>query len=315
MNGQFLEREVRHPLHEAVFKRARDFYLYTHDGTRFIDLDMAEGRAVLGYKASGIGARIKQNLDKGILHDIPSMWQSRFAKSLSLVFPHYTYAGLYTRMEAEDASLTQSNARGSMWRAFAGSWSDECLRSKKTLCVPLPLAWDPPLYALLAPLGQEQPTGFTPALWVEDELSCMKTLLMLTSVSPVLCAALCLSLGTLLTSAQDTAQLDDMPSYASRPFPQEHKNKTNIYAITNAQSELKGIRARATQLELPRGWEQRGAYVMLPPQSEEDYSRMLEVLWSNGFFVPARPRRLMTLPPFFTKRELRSWNTAVAAFA
>ncbi len=311
MNTKESKRHTRYALKTTTFNRARDFYLYTKNGTRFIDLDMAEARAVLGYKMKNIGSRIKQNLDKGILHNIPTIWQHRFVKIISLLFPKHKYMGMYTRMYHTDKEVTPSKIQCTMWKPFAGSYSDSVLRASKPICVALPLAWDPPLYMLLLPSDLEFCTSST--LLLEDELAGINIMLQLSTVSPVLYAAFCASLALLrkCVHEQDKTTCDDMPSYHNRKFPAEHKNKANIFAITHSRDELHNIRARSTVLALPQGWTQRGIYIAITTKSDEKYQLIQETLWKWGFYMPEKPRYLITLPYFFTKRELYNWNAAI----
>jgi len=71
-------------------KRARDYRLYDCTGRRYIDCYQNNGHAVLGHRAEKLSKTLKNTLSRGLLYDIPSVYERRLIKLLIKIFPAYS---------------------------------------------------------------------------------------------------------------------------------------------------------------------------------------------------------------------------------
>jgi hypothetical protein len=72
-----------------VMKRARGFRLYALSGKRYLDLSLAGGHNLLGHKPHLLVNTLKQVCEKGVLSDLPSIYEGRFFRALRVLFPAY----------------------------------------------------------------------------------------------------------------------------------------------------------------------------------------------------------------------------------
>jgi hypothetical protein len=120
-------------------KRARGFYLYTYDGARYVDCWQNNGHAILGHRPEGLTTAIKDVLSKGLVSDLPSVYDKRLKRALFELFPDYRsfligaslYDALAQLKNAAGISITPEdiadpvfaeapNAIASLWRPFLG---------------------------------------------------------------------------------------------------------------------------------------------------------------------------------------------------
>jgi len=80
-------------------RRARDFRLYDHKGQRFVDFWQEDGSLFLGHRPESVLKQIKNELSKGLLGPLPSIWQRKLRQMLRLYFPGYHLAGLFADRE------------------------------------------------------------------------------------------------------------------------------------------------------------------------------------------------------------------------
>lgn len=310
----------RYPLHGTVFSRARDFYLYAQDGMRFVDVELAGARALFGYRAGGTVTRMKQALDKGIMHEARTAWSARFERHVELLFPGRVFGGLFTYEFAQNEAVSTSGARENtpvLWRPFAGVLSDELLHGGAPLFALLPLAWGQPLCALLH--FKERPKGAGPAAQnVEtdgtDALSGARVRFApARHVSPPVYAALCAALRDLLAHAAregGAPKGDQNISFVARAVPAEYKHKKNIFFLA-PQGQDTAAAAPPECLALPSGWRQIGIYIVRPAALPERHAR--EAFWRQGFIIPSSSCEPLALPYFFSAREMQRWSRAAEA--
>jgi hypothetical protein len=62
--------------------RARDYHLYAQNGRRYLDMCLAGGRALLGHKPRGLYKILKNELQKGLAAEVPTVFEKRFEKSI-----------------------------------------------------------------------------------------------------------------------------------------------------------------------------------------------------------------------------------------
>ena len=71
-------------------KRAREHYLYTSDGSRWLDCWADGGRALMGHRPQGLSLRLKNEIDRGLYAPYPGVWERRLKKTLLGMFPGYS---------------------------------------------------------------------------------------------------------------------------------------------------------------------------------------------------------------------------------
>jgi hypothetical protein len=70
-------------------KRARGCYLYDYKGRRCLDLYRQNGAALLGYRTPNLTRVMKQVMSKGLIADLPSIYEKRLFKAVRLLLPAY----------------------------------------------------------------------------------------------------------------------------------------------------------------------------------------------------------------------------------
>lgn len=72
-----------------VIRRAREYYLYSISGTRYLDLWQNGGRSLLGHRPAGLTTALKNTISKGLAADLPSIYSGRLRRLLQEMFPEY----------------------------------------------------------------------------------------------------------------------------------------------------------------------------------------------------------------------------------
>jgi len=121
--------------------RARGFRLYSGNGKRFVDLFRENGRLFLGHRPQGQNKTLKNELDRGLVPGLPSIFEPRLRKTLSRLFPAYemfvitgslsaacTAASEYLGEKVVETSIVdplfttgEQVPRVSLWRPFSQS--------------------------------------------------------------------------------------------------------------------------------------------------------------------------------------------------
>ena len=65
-----------------TIRRCRDYHLYCADGKRYLDLYLAGGRALFGHKPTGLTRVLKNELQRGLFAELPSVYARRLEKAL-----------------------------------------------------------------------------------------------------------------------------------------------------------------------------------------------------------------------------------------
>lgn len=88
-------------LYELIpsIKRARDYRLYDYKGNRYLDLYQNNGHALLGHRPVGLTKIIKNTISKGLIYDLPSIYQKRLKKELAKEFNQYKSFYIFNSME------------------------------------------------------------------------------------------------------------------------------------------------------------------------------------------------------------------------
>jgi len=117
-------------------KRARGYRLYDHKGNRYLDLFQCNGNAILGHRALRLNQVLKNNISKGLVFNLPSIYEHRLKKAISNLFPAFNsiiivstlYSGLkaiscYLKREVKfmdiiDPIFTDKIGKIAYWRPF-----------------------------------------------------------------------------------------------------------------------------------------------------------------------------------------------------
>lgn len=104
------EREIARRLRKLPpIRRARLWRLYGvnrgANRSRFLDLWMDGGRAILGAKGTGLGTAAKAAVDMGLLRPMPSAWERRLSSQLRLSYPEYAAARFFRTDERALAAV------------------------------------------------------------------------------------------------------------------------------------------------------------------------------------------------------------------
>jgi len=86
--------------------RARGYYLYALDGSRWLDCWLDGGRALLGHRPRGVSHRLKNEIDRGLYSPYPNKWLHRLEAALMRLFPGYAQARVYQNSEQAMLSLS-----------------------------------------------------------------------------------------------------------------------------------------------------------------------------------------------------------------
>lgn len=117
-------------------KRARGYRLYDYQGNRYLDLFQCGGNAVLGHRAFKLNPVLKNVISKGLVFNLPSIYEYRLKKAISNLFPAFDsviivstlYSGLkaisgYLKKKVnlkdiEDPVITNRIGKIVYWRPF-----------------------------------------------------------------------------------------------------------------------------------------------------------------------------------------------------
>ena len=297
-------------IQNTTFSRARDFYLYTTDGRRIVDLDLGGGRGVLGHKPKGLETRIKQVLSRGLWHRAASVWERRFIKTLKRYFPQWHYMGLYCNLSAPlPRSHTEQNQDMCIpiWHPFAARQTLS-LSQYSSVFITLPLLWQPPVFPLLYKADEDnlaQKEIAHTVLIGEDNLTEKRMQFSEVESSAVLYSALTFALDALVKNSI-LSESKKVCDFTERKTPKDIKKRNDLYAVVGTSEKIKNT----AQLSLLENWKQEGIYIILPKVEVSHYSLIRETFFQYGFLFPEYQTAL-TLPHYFTKQELKNWESAL----
>lgn len=71
----------------VAISRAKGCYLWDIEGNKYLDMILALGPAMFGYANERIDNVVKQQIDKGTIYSLPSVWELELAKLLKEIVP------------------------------------------------------------------------------------------------------------------------------------------------------------------------------------------------------------------------------------
>ncbi|MFW5728917.1 MAG: hypothetical protein ACOCYG_04575 [Spirochaetota bacterium] len=101
-----------------IIRRAREYHLYDGAGRRYLDLYQDGGRTIFGHRPGGLTTRIKNELSRGLMMQIPHGAEQRLTRRLLRRYPQYRQAALIPAPAVPEAL--------SELAALVGA-SDECV--------------------------------------------------------------------------------------------------------------------------------------------------------------------------------------------
>jgi hypothetical protein len=82
------------------FKRAQNYRLYDYKGNSYIDLCQNNGHSILGHRPHGMTKLLKNTVSRGLIYDIPSVYQKRLKKELAFMFAQFRSFYIFKSLEA-----------------------------------------------------------------------------------------------------------------------------------------------------------------------------------------------------------------------
>ena len=70
--------------------RARGYRLYDQAGRRYVDLYQNGGSALLGHRAGKLTTELKNVISRGLIFNLPSMFQGRLVRELARLYPGFS---------------------------------------------------------------------------------------------------------------------------------------------------------------------------------------------------------------------------------
>ena len=135
-----------------VVRRARGYHLYTVSGKRYLDLWQNGGASLLGHRPGRLTTVLKDTISRGLVADLPSVFQGRLLAQLRQVFPGY----LDFRVTGSVAEALQLASLFLGREVGAGEVADPLIEpaaaGKAALSLWRPLLPDPPSAEVLLPV-------------------------------------------------------------------------------------------------------------------------------------------------------------------
>ena len=88
------------PAEVPAINRLRGFFAYEKSGNRLLDLYREGGTLVTGHRLKGVGAGMKNFLEKGNWGRYPGVWEQRAEKALFAAFPGYKSVSYFPAVRA-----------------------------------------------------------------------------------------------------------------------------------------------------------------------------------------------------------------------
>ena len=249
-------------------RRARDYHLFDRNGVRYLDMSLNGGRALLGHRPAGLYTVLKNQMQKGVLAEAPSVYDRRLEKALLRLAGDAWKVRLYRSMERAVLAaglflgnpLSEENIR-EPFSIPGGASRDKGSSRSAAFLRPLSGA-DYSDFSVLFPV-LPFPGGFAPqpVLFVNNPASAGPE--PGDAVSPLLTAGL----------VRVTEELQKTPE-----FPDIWKDWM-----------------------LP-GWTRRGCYCF-PSPAPADYGRIFDRFLASGVLISPDPDRPTILPRIFSPGE------------
>jgi hypothetical protein len=135
-----------------VVRRAREYHLYSVSGKRYLDLWQNGGRSLLGHRPGRLTTVLKDNLSRGLIADLPSVFAGRLIRALQVLFPAYQEFRLCSAM-SEALYLTGLHLGRTVTAADVAEPLLNTQPANETpVCFWRPLLPDPPAAEVLLPV-------------------------------------------------------------------------------------------------------------------------------------------------------------------
>ncbi len=277
-------------------RRARDYYLYTCDRRRIIDLYRCGGAALLGYRPARVAHVEKQRLSEGLSAALPSIYGARLQRALTELLPAYPHVRLFAGL---DAALQALSAAG--WQRMVDQACAPGLSASAGAVVLWRPFLEPPQTALLLPRLPY------PAAYAPQPLCCATDpggALASQAVSPLALAGAIQALAAWRTAARERSELlraAAAPGGAARSRrrkpPQRPERVVPEFELARG--------AAASAAATPAGiWLRRGPYLS-SELDEAGYRELFARFLDNGILIAPRPSEPTILPQTMSPGEFK----------
>ncbi len=312
-------------------KRARDFYLYTYDGRRLLDLSMNNGFAPLGHKPRGYSQAIKQAVDKGVWGTYPNSVSMRrceravetllsvlFDKS-SLIYEEWCFEPL----DAHYIQEAMSSDVHVVWYPFSGMSLVDTIRDRYSTENHKTKKHD------VLPLGDSlHVTIVLPFEWARH----WGVQLIVSGTSPVQISKPSLELPTAIELSLIHKTIEVISThYLVRPPIRHRRHRTDILMhhidssvrqstkihYVSVPSHKDGLRLHEQRnhpknplihsLDLPQGIKSRGAYLYIPKLRKDTAMQFVTQASAYQIHVPA-DLRVLVLPQWMSRHDFSQFE-------
>jgi hypothetical protein len=147
-------------------RRTRGFRLYSDNGKRFLDMYCDGGRTILGKKPLAQGKLAKACIDAGGISGLPTMWENRLHKALTIWQPKFSAFRFYSDETKAKNALSKDRADYPLSHIMAfGNYRTDLMPSESSdtglgLCIlPLAPAWS---FGIVAATDNDRLESFPP---------------------------------------------------------------------------------------------------------------------------------------------------------
>ena len=274
-------------------RRARDYYLYTCDRRRIIDLYRCGGAALLGYRPGRVAHAEKQRLSEGLSAALPSVYGARLQRALAQLLPAYPHVRLFAGL---DAALQALAAAG--WHQVV----DQAFVPQRSAAAGEVMLWrpflEPPQSALLLPRLPY------PAAYAPQPLCCAADPgpeLASQTVSPLALAGAIQALAAWRTAARERTEL--LRAAASPGAAARRRRTKPPQRPERVVPELE--LAHATTAAAAAGiWLRRGPY-LTSTLDEVAYRELFGRFLDNDILIAPRPTEPTILPQTMSPGEFK----------
>ena len=255
--------------------RCRDYHLYDGRGTRYLDMFLAGGTALLGHRPAGISQRVKNTMAKGLWTGYPTAWTGRLKKALGQLIPEFPEVYIFpTLFEAEE------------WLTLSFPGIEIC---------------DPAVDLLDKNGSQGLISLWRPFLPLEKEN--IRAVLPILPMPGSFPGIVCFPRNTSLPGRPVRQDDSRLPSYIMAGLV---RSAVLLGSFFSGEVPTGGGNEKfpdKRKLELP-GWEQRGPYLRYCGHVDE-YQTCFKNALEEHILLPPRPDVPAVIPGLFSKKEIK----------
>ena len=297
-------------------RRARDYYLYTYDRRRIVDLYRCGGAALLGYRPARVAHAEKQRLSEGLSAALPSVYGARLQRALAELLPACPHVRLFAGLDAALQALSAAGWHQVFDQAFAPrSDAPADAAPRHSAAAGGVILWRPflrpPQSALVLPRLPY------PAAYAPQPLCCAAdpdAALASQAVSPLALAGAIQALAAWRTAVRERGEL--LRAAASPPAARRRRRKPpqrpervvpelELARGAGAAAAAAATDCSAADCAVPAGiWLRRGPY-LTSELDEAAYRELFERFLDNGILIAPRSTEPTILPQTMSPGEFK----------